>query len=103
MPDEETGVARCDKHKTRMVKVRVEFTDTEFEGPAFRCSEPDCTRYFFDGRGYFDVVDGRVLAENFQQRCPKCNSPMYLREVQREAEIWRCLTPKCEHEQRIVG
>ncbi|HLM81151.1 MAG TPA: hypothetical protein VK302_11015 [Terriglobales bacterium] len=103
MPDEEAGEARCDKHKTRMVKVRVKFTDIATEETALRCCEPDCTRYFTDGLGYLDVLDGRRLAEKFQQRCPKCKTPMYLSETEQETEIWRCTTPKCEHEQRIVG
>lgn len=94
---------RCDKDRTLMTKVRVRFPETAFEGPAFQCIEPGCTRYFMDGRGYFDSIVGSVLAEKFQQRCPKCNGSMYLREAEQEVEIWRCPLPQCGHEQRMVA
>ena len=87
-----------------MTKIRVSFPDIRLEGPAFQCAKPNCTRHFFDGRGYFDVINGSVLDEKFQQRCPNCKTPMYFSEVEQEAEIWRCPNvPLCGREQRMVG
>lgn len=103
MTANEVVAVRCDKDRTVMVKVRVSYSDSQFEGPAFKCADPDCMRYFSDGRGYFDVIDGQVLAEKFQQRCPMCRGPMYLRETEQDVEIWRCPTPSCGHEQRMVA
>jgi hypothetical protein len=100
---EETGAPRCDKHKVRMVKVRISYPDIKVERSAFQCVELDCTRYFTDVRGYIDVVDGSVLAEKFQQRCPKCNGPMYFSETEQDIEIWRCPLSQCGHEQRMVA
>jgi len=99
---DDEGAIRCDKHHTHMVKVRVRYLDSELEGPAFQCTKPDCTRYFTE-RGYFDVIDNQVLAEKFQQRCPRCNIPMYLREAEKGIEIWHCQAPECGHEQRIAA
>jgi hypothetical protein len=39
-------------------------------------------RVLQDGRGYFDVIDDRARAEQFQQRCPKCAKPMYPSDVE---------------------
>jgi hypothetical protein len=48
-----------------MTKVRVNFTDIQLEAPAFQCAEADCTRFFLDGRGYFDSINGSVLGEKY--------------------------------------
>jgi hypothetical protein len=98
-----TTAVRCDTHRSVMTKERIRFTDSQYEGPAFVCKEPDCTRYYMDDRGYFDVYQGRVLAEKFQQRCPKCASPMYLSGAEQEVEIWSCPTHECGQHQRLAS
>ena len=101
---DEAVTVRCDKDKTVMEKVRVSYPDTGLEGPAFKCTEPDCTRFFTDGRGYIDVIDGAVLAEKFQQRCLTCKTPMFLSKVEQGEEIWRCPnTSVCGREQRMAS
>jgi hypothetical protein len=87
-----------------MTEVRVKFPNIEFESPAFRCYEADCTRYFTNGRGYFDTThDGSVLAEKYQQLCPSCKTPMYLESIVAEAELWRCPLDACGQQQRMVS
>ncbi len=104
MPEvQQIGAARCDQHRTRMTTVRLRYPDIQFETDGFRCAEPGCTRHYTDGRGYFDVMDGRPLSEKFQQFCPKCKRPMYLSETEGEVEIWRCPIQQCGHEQRMVN
>ena len=48
-----------------MIMVRVRYADIALETDGYRCAEPGCTRHYTDGRGYFDVIDDRVLAEKF--------------------------------------
>jgi hypothetical protein len=91
---DETVPVRCDKDRTRMTKTRVSYSDIGFEGPAFQCAEPGCTRYFTDGRGYFDVVNGSVSGK-FQRLCPNCKTPRFLSEVEQGEEIWRCPNTAC--------
>ncbi len=94
---------RCDQHRTNMITVRLRYADIALETDGYRCAEPGCTRHYTDGRGYFDVIDNRVLAEKFQQRCPKCGNPMYFSEAEERGEIWRCPFSRCAHEQRMVS
>jgi|HubBroStandDraft_4_1064222.scaffolds.fasta_scaffold62262_2 hypothetical protein len=103
MPTDDLMPPRCDKHHSRMVKVRVKFTDIQLEAPAFQCAEINCTRFFMDGRGYFDSINGSVLDEKYQQRCPICKTPMYLAEFDSETEVWRCPLSGCGQQQRMVG
>jgi hypothetical protein len=87
-----------------MVEVTLRYDETQFEKSGFQCAEPGCTRRYTSGRGYFDVINGSVLAEKFQQSCPKCKTPMYLSEVEQDGEIWRCPNPPiCVFEQKMVG
>ena len=86
-----------------MTEARVKFPDIQLESPAFHCGEAGCTRFFMGGRGYFDSIDGSVLGEKYQQRCPSCETPMYLESIDAEAELWRCPLDACGQQQRMVG
>jgi hypothetical protein len=103
MAENNVMIPRCDKHHSVMTKVRVKFTDIQLEAPAFQCGEAGCTRFFMDGRGYFDSIDGRVLDEKYQQRCPRCQTPMYLARCESEAEVWQCPVDGCGQQQRMAS
>lgn len=94
---------RCDLHRSLMTAVRLRVPDLQMNTHGFRCAEVGCTRHYTDVRGYFDVIEGRVLNDKFQQRCPKCGRPMYLSRAQEQEEFWRCPVPQCGHEQRRVA
>ena len=93
---------RCDQHLSRMVKTRLRLAGIQFETDGFRCAEPACTRHYTEAHGYFDVLDGSVLIDKFQQRCPKCETAMYLMEREAEVEVWLCPAPQCGHVQRMI-
>jgi hypothetical protein len=107
MPTEQAAnfiAVLCDQHRAPMSEIiMIRFTDIEVEGPAFKCEKPGCTRHFMRDCGYFDAIDGRVLGEKFQQRCPMCSSPMYLYGANTNVETWRCATVGCGQEQRLAS
>jgi hypothetical protein len=100
---DERPIPRCDNHHSHMAETRVRFTDIQLETPAFQCAELGCTRLFTSGRGYFDFIQGRILKEKYQQRCGRCNSPMYLANIESKTEIWRCPVRGCGLEQRMAS
>jgi ribosomal protein S27AE len=90
---------RCDQHVTRMFPIPRSADIPEI----YRCAEPGCTRHYAEERGYFDVNDDSVLADEFQRRCPKCGKPMFLTEAGEREEIWRCPFSQCAHELRMAS
>ena len=100
---ESVQAIRCDLHHSRMRALRLRYPDIQLETDGFHCAEAGCTRHYTDGRGYFDVIEGRPLNERFQQKCPKCGRPMYLSEVEGQEEIWQCPVPQCRHQQRMIA
>jgi len=87
----------CTRHHTIMG--RAEFGElTGVTVQAYKCGQADCTRAYNSAQGYFDIVDGRTMVLQMEQRdCPDCGLPMYLRSLQPDStEIWRCAQVGCK-------
>ena len=78
-----------------MVPTRFKATDYEFA--AHVCESADCEqRVFRIDRGYFNIVDGRPLADKAGMiACPACDhvANMFLASVNRDTseELWKSL------------
>jgi hypothetical protein len=92
----------CDQCHEPMVPKRFGKGDAEFA--AHLCENDDCQqRVFRIDRGYFNMVEGRPLADKYGiVPCPACDhgANMFLSSITpEEKELWKCPQVGCEYQQ----
>ena len=66
------------------------------------CGRRDCTRIFRESAGYQDFIEGAFDdSRSSVQRCPRCESVLYLAEVDhsQKIETWECPQSDCDFSQ----
>lgn len=94
----------CDKHLIVMelVKVQAKMPGSDvWEWPAFRCSEPSCSR-LLESRGYLALIDG--MADPVGRNRIDCDTDgqmMFIEKVEGDHLIWRCSKEGCRETKRV--
>jgi hypothetical protein len=97
------GIApKCTRHHLGMT-LRQFGEPTGLMMKAYTCNANDCNQAYNSSRGYFDIVNDRVLLQKEQQDCHRCELPMYLDVVNSDGtETWRCAQNGCDYEARFT-
>jgi hypothetical protein len=68
--------------------------------PVYGCTVDHCLRHYDVMAGYFDVIDGKTLAEKYGKRCcEKDGMALHIESyVEDTEEVWRCPEETCGHQ-----
>jgi hypothetical protein len=69
---------------------------------AYKCDEAGCTRAYNTSLGYFDILQGRFLADKEQQNCRADGNHMFLEKVYGDTETWSCGQVGCDYKQNFA-
>ena len=84
----------CDKHYCPMVQT----STGDSKRPEYACSVDQCPRHYEVVTGYFDVLNGRTLADKYgKQACKNDASAMYVEayDLEKQEETWGCPAVAC--------
>jgi hypothetical protein len=68
--------------------------------PVYGCTVDKCPRHYDVMAGYFDVIDGKTLADKYGKRsCAKDGMALHVEAYldETEEETWRCPEAACSH------
>jgi len=92
----------CDKHYFQMAPASIKTKDSSW--PVYGCTVDKCPRHYDVMAGYFDVMEGKTLADKYGKH-PCCRDGMALHvesyDSQRKEETWRCPESNCKVKVRL--
>ena len=94
-------VPLCDKHYCPMVPASEETADSTW--PVYGCTVDKCPRHYDVMAGYFDVMEGKTLADKYGKRsCTEDGMALHIESYVDaiEEETWRCPEARCSRHLR---